>query len=142
MPLPKDTVRIGGEWIVPREIRIRDEQGQPKLIKTREVYTLEKVETGVATIAVRTEPLTPVTESSEKAQFIQQLSQGKIKFDLDAGRIIAKTLDWDEEVVGFQGAETMMKYLARYTEEFQNITGEPPRAATLPARRASEGRAR
>ena len=52
-----------------------------------------------------------------KAQLVQQLTEGTIKFDIDAGRILAKQIDWDETVVGFNGSDSMMKYLARFTEE-------------------------
>ncbi len=48
---------------------------------------------------------------------MQQLSKGEIKFDIDRGRLISKRLDWDDEVVGFRGAETALKYVARFTEE-------------------------
>ncbi len=51
-----------------------------------------------------------------KSQLIQQLSRGEIKFDIDAGRVISKRLDWDENVIGFSGADSNMKYLARFTE--------------------------
>ncbi|MEL7266192.1 MAG: hypothetical protein AAFP69_15465, partial [Planctomycetota bacterium] len=52
------------------------------------------------------------------SQLVQQLSNGTIKFDLDAGHVLSRQLDWDETVVGFQGANSMMEYQARLTEEF------------------------
>lgn len=130
LPLPKEAMKIGANWAVPREIRIRDAAGDPKPIKVREVYTLDKVATGVATISIRTEPLTPIDDPGEKAQLVQQLSNGMIKFDLDAGHVISKQLDWDEEIVGFQGADSLMKYLARMTEEYQ--APAEAKAATKP----------
>ncbi len=126
LSLPKDPLKVGGNWAVPRELRIRDKNGDQKLIKVREVYTLERVATGVATISLRTEPLTPISEPSEKAQLVQQISNGTLRFDMDAGRMLSKQLDWDEEVVGFQGADSMMKYLSRMTEEASSAA---PRSA-------------
>jgi light-regulated signal transduction histidine kinase (bacteriophytochrome) len=64
-----------------------------------------------------TQPLTPVTDRAVEAQLIQQLSKGEIKFDLDRGRMLSKQLDWSEEVVGFRGAETSLRYDAKFTEE-------------------------
>ena len=84
------------------------------------MYTLDKVATGVATLLIRTEVLTPVKEQAVRAQLIQQLSQGKIKFDIDRGRLISKNLDWQEEVVGFRGADTSLNYDGRFTEELQS----------------------
>jgi len=120
LPLPKDPIAIGERWSVPREIRVKLESGKQKSIKVREVYTLDKVATGVATLLIRTEVLTPVKEQAVRAQLIQQLSQGKIKFDIDRGRLISKNLDWQEEVVGFRGADTSLNYDGRFTEELQS----------------------
>ena len=116
LALPKEPIRIGGSWSVPREVKTRTEDKEVKTIKIREVYTLEKVKTGVATLSIRSEPLTPIDQESVKAQVVQQLSNGEIRFDLDAGHMLSKKLDWDETVVGFQGPNSMMEYRAKMTE--------------------------
>lgn len=131
VPLPSEPVKIGGQWSVPREIRIQSEAAGPKLVKIRELYTLEKVQSGVATISVRSEPLTPVEESSEQAQLLQQLSYGTIRFDLDRGRLLSRQLDWDSNLVGFKGAKSNMEYRARLTEELEATN---PSTAALKAR--------
>lgn len=117
IPLPEEAIPIGHAWSVPREIKARGETGEVKVIKARDTYTLEKVQTGVATLKVRSEILTPIEQASIKAQIVQQLSNGSIRFDLDAGRFLSKQLDWDETVVGFQGPNSLMEYRARLTEE-------------------------
>lgn len=129
MPLPENRVKIGDNWAVPREVRTRNDAGTQKIIKIRELYTLEKVQTGIATISVRSEPLTPIEDQTVKSQLVQQLSNGTIRFDIDAGRVIGRQLDWDETVVGFQGASSMMEYRARLTEELD--TSESQRTARL-----------
>lgn len=117
VPLPADPVAIGGQWAVPRELRVKLESGAFKSIKVRELYTLEKVSAGVATIKIVTQPLTPVREPAVEAQLIQQLSRGELKFDLDLGRLLSKNLDWSDEVLGFRGADTSLRYDAKFTEE-------------------------
>ena len=117
MELPEKPIRIDESWSVAREVKTRTDDGLVKPIKIRELYTLEKVQTGVATISVRSEPLTPIREQSVKAQVVQQLSNGEIRFDVDNGRMLDKQLDWDEEVVGFQGPSSMMEYRARMSEK-------------------------
>ena len=124
--MPEEAIAIGANWSVPRTVKVRTEAGEPKDMKVRDVYTLEKVETGVATISIRSEVLTPIDEESIKAQLVQQLSNGTIRFDVDAGRMISKQLDWDETVVGFQGANSLMEYRARLTE---TLVQEPVRTA-------------
>jgi hypothetical protein len=115
--LPEKPVKIGSTWYEPSELRHGLPDGRVKRVKIRKFYELVKVQTGVATISVKTEVLTPVNDARIQSQLVQQLTAGTIKFDLDAGRILSKQLDWDETVVGFNGADSLMKYLARFTEE-------------------------
>lgn len=122
LPLPEGRVQVGFSWSVPREIKARGETGEVKTVKARDTYTLEKVQTGVATLKVRSEILTPIEEASVKAQIVQQLSNGTIRFDIDGGRVLGKQLDWDETVVGFQGHNSLMEYRARFTEQLIDDT--------------------
>lgn len=117
LPLPEEAIPVGHSWSVPREIKARAESAEIKVVKARDTYTLEKVQTGVATLKIRSEILTPVEEASVKAQIVQQLSNGSIRFDIDAGRVLSKQLDWDETVVGFQGHNSLMEYRSRLTEQ-------------------------
>ena len=117
VPLPKGEVKLGHTWAVPTKLKLRERDGRVKDVKTQMRYRLEKVKTGVATISVKTEVLTPITDASLKSQLVQQISNGEIKFDMDAGRVMSKQLDWTENVIGFNGAESNMKYLARFTEK-------------------------
>ena len=117
LPLPEEALAIGAQWSVPREARVKSEAGVHKTIKMRELYTLEKVSAGVATIRIESQPLTPASDPSTESQLIQQLSKGVIKFDVDQGRMLSKELIWSDEVVGFRGPQTSLRYEAKFTEE-------------------------
>jgi hypothetical protein len=117
LPVPKNPIAVGATWEVPRELRIRREDGSVKTVRFRELFRFDKVSAGVATIAVRSEMLTVISEPKEEAQVLQQLSNGTIKFDIDAGRMISKELGWDKVVVGFSGAGSVMDYSARLDEQ-------------------------
>ncbi len=117
VPLPDRAVQMGEEWAVPEEIAVRMPEGTVKRIKTRQLYTLVKVETGVATISLQTQVLTPVDDPKVRSQLVQRLTSGTIKFDVDAGRVLSKQMDLDETVIGFNGADSIMQYLARFTED-------------------------
>ncbi len=119
IPLPEEEIEVGTQWETPREIRVRRTDGTPKTVKVRELYTLEKVTAGVAVISIRSELLTPLTEPEVEAQAVQQMSNGTIRFDLDAGRLISKKLSWDKTVVGFSGPGSLMDYSARLEEVVQ-----------------------
>jgi hypothetical protein len=125
-PLPDKPIAIGEEWFAPSEIRIPINQGF-KLVKIRRAYKLQKVSAGVATISVDTQVLTPVNDPKIEAQLIQMVTKGIIKFDLDAGRLLSRRIDWNETVLGFEGPDSSMIYLARFTEEL--ITDGEPRTA-------------
>ena len=117
IPFPEKEMKVGARWNVPDEIRIRLEDGRVQRVQTRQTYTLEKVETGVATIGIKTEVLTPIDDPKVHAQLVQRLTQGSVKFDLDAGRLISRQMDLDETVIGFSGPDSVMQYLARLTDE-------------------------
>lgn len=123
---PEKPVAVGESWDVSREFRARLEDGGQKVIKIRERYTLKKVQTGIATFTVRAQPLTPYNDPKIESQVVQQLSNGEIKFDLDSGRQISKELKWDDSVIGFAGAQSLMEYSARYDEA---LITEPARTA-------------
>lgn len=116
---PEKAIAIGSSWDVTREIRVRDSEGASKAIKIQEKYTLEKVSAGVATILIESTPLTPLREPEIEAQVLQQLSHGKLRFDIDAGRVLSKELQWDETVVDFSGPGSQMEYSARLSENLQ-----------------------
>jgi len=117
LPLPEEEIAIGGTWSVPRDTRVKLPDGTHKTIKIREQYELKKVQAGVATIAIGSQPITPLDGPEVESQVMQQLSNGELKFDLDAGKLISKELNWDDAVVGFSGAESQLKYNARYRED-------------------------
>ena len=124
VPLPSHAVKIGESWSKEGELPIRLPAGTMKRIKTRHFFELKKVQTGVATIEARTEVLTPVDDPVVQSQLVQRVKRGEVKFDVDAGRVLQQQMDIDETVIGFSGPDSMMKYLARLTEELvpqQNI---------------------
>lgn len=130
VPLPKGEIKLGHSWVVPKKLRLRTRDGLYKEVNTQMRYRLEQVKLDVATISVKTEVLTPINDSTLKSQLVQQLSDGEIKFDLDAGRVISKQLDWSETVIGFNGPDSNMKYLARFTEKLKSADAQTARKPT------------
>lgn len=139
IPFPNQPVKVGATWGIPDELKIRLEDGTLKRVQTRQQYKLEKVEAGVATITVETQVLTPVSEPKIQAELVQRLQRGTIKFDLDAGRLIHKQMDMDEEVFGFNGADSHMQYLARFTEE--PVEAETAQPQAEPVEQTAESKA-
>jgi hypothetical protein len=122
VPLPEKPVKLGDEWSTTADIPVRLDDGNFKAINTRQRYRLENVDAGVATISLQTQILTPSVSARARSQLIQKLSNGTIKFDLDAGRILAKNLEWDETVVGFNGPSSNLAYLGRISENLHQAS--------------------
>jgi hypothetical protein len=117
VPLPAAAIRVGQQWATEGEVVVRLPDQRVKRIKTRQVYKLAKVQTGIATITVQTQIITPVNDPVVQSQLVQRVKRGEVKFDIDAGRVRSQQMDIDETVIGFNGPESVMKYLARLTEE-------------------------
>ena len=98
LPLPEQAIPIGGQWNTPENLQARRGDGTLKVIKTRMLYTLRKVEDGVATISFRREILTPVEDPKVKSQIQQKMNQGALFFDIAKGRTTKKVVQWDEKV--------------------------------------------
>ncbi len=133
-PLPGKPVAVGQTWVDPHDVVVILDGGATRVIKTRQRYELKGVATGVATIAVDYQILTPTSDPKIEAQLVQKLSSGVIKFDIEAGRLLSQQRDVDKRVVGMSGAASSMKYQMRLTEELQKETPKVAELPVLPAR--------
>jgi hypothetical protein len=116
VPLPEGAVKEGDTWETPEDIRLKIDEVN-MVIKVRQLYRLVLVQTGVATISVETQVLTPVRDPKVLSQLVQRMQKGTIKFDIDTGRLLHRQMDLDESILGFSGPESHMNYLSRTTEE-------------------------
>jgi hypothetical protein len=124
IPLPDKPIAIGGSWSSPVDIDVVLKDNSNKKIRTRQKFTLEKVVADLATIGVDCQVLTPVNDPAIEAQLIQRMSNGTVRFDIAAGRVLGQQLDLDRHVIGFSGAASSMHYVTRFTEETLKETAE------------------
>ncbi len=115
--LPEEAIPVGHVWSKPQDIEVPLPGGGVRKIKARQTFTLENVKTGVATIRFATQILTPINDPAIESQLIQRQSAGRIRFDIDAGRILEQQMDVDKGVVGFRGPASSVHYLNRFTEK-------------------------
>jgi hypothetical protein len=118
IPLPEEPVGIGQSWSLPQDIDIPLESGGTKRIKAIQQFVLEEVKTGVAVIRVSTDILTPINDPAIESQLVQRESAGRVRFDIDAGRILGQQMDIDKNVVGFRGDASAIHYINRFSERF------------------------
>lgn len=118
VPFPQNPIAIGESWTVPDEITVPLRNGTVKRIQIRQKFTLEDVKNEIAIIRIGTQILTPINDPEIEVQLVQRLSEGTVRFDISAGRIIAQEIEVDRQVVGFQGEASAFHYQTRFTEEF------------------------
>jgi hypothetical protein len=131
IPLPDEAVPVGYTWSCPQDIDVPLETGGVKKIRAIQQFTLEGVKTGVATIRVSTEIITPINDPAVEVKLTQRDTHGRVRFDLEAGRILGQQMDSDKHVVGFRGEASSMHNVTRFTEQIlpQEIkTAEKKRA--------------
>jgi hypothetical protein len=117
LPLPKDPVATGESWTFPNDMRVRLRSGEIKNIRSQQKFTLQSVEGDVADIKVETQILTPVRDPEIEAQIIEQETNGIIRFDIAAGRLLRQQIELDRSVVGYPNVKSSMHYRTRFTEE-------------------------
>jgi len=116
IPLPDDAVAVGHVWSLPSEVEVNLATGGVKRVKTVQRFHLQDVKTGVATIGVSTQILTPIQDPALESQLIECASTGTVRFDIEAGRIVGQQMDVDKGVIGFRGETSRLHYLTRFTE--------------------------
>ncbi len=119
LPLPEKPVKIGDSWNHPGVLTARLKDGIVKRVKVREHYVLKKVDKGIATISIDTQLLTPVENGEVRVQIMQKIQHGQIEFDLTKGQVLSRKWTADESVVGFNGAESLMKYVRNFEEKLK-----------------------
>jgi hypothetical protein len=115
IPLPKEPVAIGAEWNEPHFVNVVVKEDDRRRIETRRHFKLASVKNGIATIALTYQVLTPIDAPIE-AQIVSRLASGKVRFDIDRGRITSQQLDVDRRVVGFSGPTSSIHFVSRFTE--------------------------
>ena len=120
VPLSENEVAVGDSWSFPHDISVRQKDGSMKQIKTRQQFTLTEVDKGIATIRVETDVLTPIRDPALEAQLIQHVTDGTVRFDIAAGRVVGQQTDIDKRVIGFQGEASSMHYVTRFSEELMH----------------------
>jgi hypothetical protein len=113
--LPREPVAVGQRWSHTYDVPATRQSQAKMVVRTRRVCKLRQVRGGVATIDVQYQILTPV-DPFVRAQLIDRLTDGTIRFDLARGRIIEQEHSIDKRVLGFRGNASSVHLVARMQE--------------------------
>jgi hypothetical protein len=131
--LPDQPVAIGTTWDEPFDVTVQVESGGTKSIQTRRHYKLIDVASGIASIEVTYQILSPIDAKIE-SQLVQRLMKGTVRFDIDKGRIDSQLFEVDKNVLGFAGPTSSMHYLMRMEEkltESKSVASAPLKEMSL-----------
>jgi hypothetical protein len=112
--LPDGPIAVGEEWDESYNVAVEEKSGK-KQIRTRRLCKLESVQTGIATISVEYQVLTPMSAFVE-SQLVERMAKGTVRFDIAKGRIASQQMDVDRRVLGFSGDSSMMHFVSRLEE--------------------------
>jgi hypothetical protein len=135
VPLPKEPIAVGEPWSVPMDCTVALDGGETKTLALKNRYQLEKVENGMATISVET-VLPPIDDPKIRAQLIQRMTKGSIRFDISRGRVVSQQTDLDEQVLGFSGPKSSLQYVGRFTEDLLPADAKSANAKSANAKSA------
>ncbi len=135
--LPDEPVATGSTWDEPLEVAVQIEDGGTKAIQTRRHYRLTEVASGIATIEITYQVLSPVSSQIE-SQLVQRLMSGTAKFDIARGRVVSQQMEVDKRILGFAGPTSSMQYVMRMEEK---LVDSPPKVVKKTPTKAAEGAA-
>ncbi|TWT86918.1 hypothetical protein Mal64_37480 [Pseudobythopirellula maris] len=116
--LPKEPVAVGDSWDEPQEVQVKLNGGGTKAIQCRRHFTLSSVENGVAVIKLQYQVLSSTTPEID-GQLAARQTDGQIRFDIDAGRVLSQRLDVDRRVLGYAGPSSSMHLVTRMEERLK-----------------------
>lgn len=150
--LPDELVAVGDTWDEPYDVKVTLENQATKLVQTRRHHKLANVSGGLATIEVTYQVLSPI-DSYVEYQLLQRLTEGEVRFDIDAGRVVSQQMDTDKRILGFAGPTSSTHYIMRMEEKLlkppskvaekpsaKSTTSQGPSTRTTPTRSASRPR--
>ena len=128
--LPDEPAVVGATWDEPFDVTVELEAGGSKSLQTRRHYELKSVASGIATIEVTYQVLSPIDAQIE-SQLVQRLMKGTVRFDIEKGRIDSQLFEVDKRVLGFAGPTSSMHYVMRMEEKLTDekiakATTKPP----------------
>ena len=117
LELPKEPVAVGERWTHAYDVPATKQSGAKMQVRTRRVCKLRQVKSGVATIDVEYQILTPV-EPFVVASLKERLTKGTVRFDIQRGRIIHQQHNVDKRILGFAGEDkpSSLHFVARLQE--------------------------
>ena len=116
IPLPKDPIAVGKNWLMDTPIDIQLPDQTVKKITADQQFTLDGVKNDIAAIRFKTRIKTPIDDPKLLSQIIDKHASGSVKLDLDAGHLISQETTINERVIGFEGTGSWIHHQLHFKE--------------------------
>jgi hypothetical protein len=135
----EEEVAVGATWKEPFTIEVPETDTLMKQVRLQRRYTLTKIEGDVATIAFKTERLTPDLTPKQEARIAQILYTGIFRLDHRQGLLLGRELHVERRVSNFDGPATEMTLAVNQQDAIapEGAATPAPAQPTAPVRTAS-----
>ncbi len=116
IPLPEDSVKIGGSWNEDFEAEVSVSKVLRKKVPIRRIFTLKSVEGDLAVISFKTKIMERLNDPKFSIQLIQKTPSGTIKLDMDKGVIVSQDVSLDKAQVGVFDGQGAMRAITSVVE--------------------------
>jgi hypothetical protein len=124
--LPEKEVAVGGVWKEVFVIDLPDPDTFRRPIRMQRTYRLTKVDGDVATIALSTQVITANKSPKQEAAVAPRVYSGTITLDMRRGLLLSRDLHVNQNVIGYDGPQTLMSIVVNQRDELAPAGGATP----------------
>jgi hypothetical protein len=125
-------IAVGDSWNDDFDVLVSITRRLNKKLTIRRRYRLDRVQDGMAELSFRTYPLSLVKEPQLQAQLIHRSLSGRVKFDINEGKIIEWSSQGSGQVFNAVGPRSEMKSTSTSIERYvskprsRSVLKKPP----------------
>jgi hypothetical protein len=119
---PNRHLKVGESWSDTSSTRVTISGKLTQEVKILRQYRLESVDGDIATIHVKTAPLTILADPTLLVQLIQRTTAGTIRFNVKTGRAIDRNVEFDNIEIGWAGDDSSYRAISTWSEK---LVAEP-----------------
>lgn len=113
---PQRPLKVGDVWSNTFSSSVTVSGKLRQKVKILRQYRLDSYTNDIATISIKTAPISAISEPSMLVQLIQRSAAGKMRFDVKAGRTIERTMQVDNTEIGWEGPDSSLRALSDWSE--------------------------
>jgi len=114
---PNRPLNVGDAWSNTYTTRVDLGDTLSQEVKVLRQYRLEAVDGDVATIHVKTAPITILSDPQLLVQIIQRTTAGTIRFNIKTGRAIDRKVAFDNLEIGWAGDNSSYRAISTWSEQ-------------------------